>query len=354
MTVQTEFKDLLEKNEIRSRSCPSCCICGATGEPLYDGLTDRLFGAPGVWNFKRCSKPSCGLLWLDPMPVEEDIALAYKHYLTHQEGSQPANTFLRRVYNLLKADYISIKYGYQGQRRSMVSWIISRLAWLHPVRRDGFDFNASYLSWKPDGRLLDVGCGRGELLERMQRLGWNVEGVDFDHKAVKGARQKRLRVHHGTLAAQSYRDQTFDAITMVHLIEHIHDPVALLRECHRVLRPGGRLVVVTPNAFSWGHRLYGSDWRGLEPPRHLNIFTPVSLAAAAGQAGFRQAQCRTTARAAVILLESRYLQRTGNVESVPRRALSTLVWIEAMGLIEWLRSQVEPHAGEETILIATK
>ncbi len=90
---------------------------------------------------------------------------------------------------------------------------------------------------------------------------------------------------------------------MSHLIEHIHDPVALLRECHRVLRP--------------------------------------------------QAQCKTTARAAEILLESRYLQRTGNVESVRRHALSTRLWIEAMGLIEWLGSQVEPHAGEETILIAT-
>jgi hypothetical protein len=63
--------------------CPNCYLCGTGGEPLYEGLKDRLFNAPGEWNLKRCPNPECGLLWLDPMPLEEDIGMAYETYFTH-------------------------------------------------------------------------------------------------------------------------------------------------------------------------------------------------------------------------------------------------------------------------------
>jgi hypothetical protein len=68
---------------IRSEPCPECDICGASGNLLYDGLNDQLFGAPGKWNLKRCSNADCGLLRLDPMPLQSDIGLAYNSYYTH-------------------------------------------------------------------------------------------------------------------------------------------------------------------------------------------------------------------------------------------------------------------------------
>src|SRR5690348_6884927 len=70
--------------EIRSRSCPNCYLCKASGKLLYEGLTDRLFDAPGSWSLKLCPNPSCGLIWLDPMPIESDIAKAYERYYTHE------------------------------------------------------------------------------------------------------------------------------------------------------------------------------------------------------------------------------------------------------------------------------
>jgi hypothetical protein len=70
------------KVEIRSRPFPECSLCGTRGEPLYAGLTDRLFGAPGEWNLKCCSNSGCGLIWLDPMPLEDDIGKAYENYIS--------------------------------------------------------------------------------------------------------------------------------------------------------------------------------------------------------------------------------------------------------------------------------
>src|SRR5665647_237432 len=74
--------------EIKTRACPQCYLCGMQGEELYRGLSDRHFGASGVWNLKQCQNPDCGLVWLDPPPIEEDIALAYRRYYTHHgEGA---------------------------------------------------------------------------------------------------------------------------------------------------------------------------------------------------------------------------------------------------------------------------
>src|SRR5208282_348249 len=110
----------------------------------------------------------------------------------------------------------------------------------------------------------------------------------FDPQAVDAAWRKGLSVKLGRLAEQRYPDESFDLVLMSHVIEHLNDPLATLREIRRVLRPGGTLAVTTPNADSWGHRHFGPDWRGFEPPRHLRIFNGKALAALAGHAEFVQ------------------------------------------------------------------
>lgn len=65
---------------------------------------------------------------------------------------------------------------------------------------------------------------------------------------------------------------SFDVIVMNHVIEHVYDPVATLVECRRLLAPEGKIIIITPNLKSYGHEIYGEDWRALEPPRHLHLF----------------------------------------------------------------------------------
>lgn len=353
--IQAALNDLSRGDQIRSRPCPRCHVCGTSGKPLYEGAKDRLFEAPGVWALRRCANSECGLVWLDPKPLENDIGKAYTEYYTHQRGSEVPDTLLRRVYRLVKNNYLSFKYHHGSGLVPPFNFIFGGLMYLLPGQRATVDFGAFYLLAKPDGRLLDVGCGSGELLKGMLELGWQAEGVDFDPEAVRNACAKGLKVHLGSLAEQKFADNAFDAVIMSHLIEHVPDPRALLRECYRLLNPAGHLVIVTPNVNSWGHRLYGADWRGLEPPRHLNIFAPGSLKAVLRQTGFQKVQMSTTIRAAdFYFISSRELQRAGRSEMGLRQRWTTRLWGQAMLAIEWTRLKIDRQAGEEIAAIAQK
>ncbi len=282
---QSAMLDQQSSDQIRSRPCPNCFLCGAEGELLYERLKDRLFGAPGIWNFKRCPNPECGLLWLDPMPVEEDIARAYESYYTHidslPDGSKRSKRkFLTRISNSV--------YGFCLRVTS--------------VQRERKRLASMYLADVPPGRALDVGCGDGSRLARLRTLGWDVQGQEMDPKAVSRARQVYgVRIHLGPLEQAGFVDGEFDAIVMNHVIEHVHDSVRLLAQCNRLLRKGGTFIAVTPNAESHGLKCFGSSWRGLEPPRHLHIFSQRTLRDVAGRAGFSRFETWTTAANADML-----------------------------------------------------
>jgi SAM-dependent methyltransferase len=135
------------------------------------------------------------------------------------------------------------------------------------------------------GRLLDVGCGDGTFLGEMSRAGWDVQGLEPDPEAAALARKTGVPVVETPLEDASFEAESFDAVTMSHVIEHMHDPVGALHTCRHILRPGGTLWLATPNLESRGHALFGRDWIGLDPPRHLVLFTRASLANALEQAG---------------------------------------------------------------------
>src|SRR5580658_1532727 len=339
---------------IRTRPCPKCYVCERRGELLYENLTDRLFGTPGRWNLRRCPHPNCGIVWLDPMPVEEDISKAYRAYYTHEADVAPADNLARRLHSRIRMGYIRTKYRYRQDGPNRWAQLFSLLAYLDPIRRANFDFSVFYLKCKPDGRLLELGCGSGAKLKSMKELGWQVEGVDFDPAAVGQARERGITAHLGTLSDQEFPDETFDAIIGIHFIEHIPDPLGMLQECRRVLKPGGLLVMLTPNAGSWGHRIYRADWRGLEPPRHLHIFTPSSLARMCREAGLNPGLCRSTVRGSGMLLASRMLRRVARTDSTRFSAWALRLGDEMKSLAQWAATFVGSAVGEEVLLISRK
>jgi 2-polyprenyl-3-methyl-5-hydroxy-6-metoxy-1,4-benzoquinol methylase len=290
------------------------------------------------------------------MPVEEDIDKAYKDYFTHIEVNGVRRIRRRRAYGLVKKGYWARKYGYGKESIGRWQKILGMIINLHPGWSAELDFSVMYLPCQRNGHLLDIGCGNGQALQCMGELGWQVQGVDFDPKAVQIASKKGLAVRLGSLEAQGFPSDSFDAITMSHLIEHVHDPLSLLRECRRILKPRGHLVMVTPNSEGWGHQRFGGSWMHLDPPRHLHIFNRQSLRELTGRAGLQLVNLSTTIRDANgLFIGSQSIERTGRYRMgrVQHTALSCL-WGRVMQFVEWARLKTDGQAGEEIAAIAQK
>lgn len=341
--------------DIRSEPCPTCAVCGGEGQFIYFNQEDRLFGARGQWDLKRCLNAQCSMVWLDPMPVPEDISKAYASYYTHASLNRAhRGGMLKGIYSAIKREYLAGRYSYRGGAGSSSLPSIRQLLYLFPLRRAAADGDVRFLRAVPGGRLLDVGCGSGEWMLSMRDLGWEVAGVDFDESAVAVARQKGLTVHCGSLEQQNFPSDFFDAVTLNHVIEHVPDPLGLLRECARILMPGGKLVLFTPNVESLGHGIYKEYWRGLEPPRHLHIFSFASMRVALRLAGFQRLSVFPWI-ASSIIYES-YLLKGGWQGSLAtpgaRWMARCLVWV--FGSAELLLVKWKPSLADCLAAIAVK
>lgn len=338
---------------IRSASKPCCCLCGSMGKPLHTALSDRLYSAPGTWNLSICSNKACGLVWLDPMPLSEDLPLAYASYYTHRETASSQVGLVRRAYRDAKIFRLRTRLGYPPIGDDRLLQVSSILQYAPGVAHAAAE-EVRFLRFRTDGNLLDVGCGTGSWMAMMNRLGWTVEGVDFDPAAVAVARASGLDVRIGSLEEQGYPAATFDAITLSHVIEHLPDPLRTLRECERVLKPGGSLVLLTPNAASYSHRYFSADWRGLEPPRHLHIFNTRALRSALVSVGFGEPQVRTVVGTAVSF-ESHLLRKSRgrNIGGLDHNWRNRITW-RALSLFQQMLAGLLPEVGECVLATAQK
>jgi len=334
----------LHNEGLRVQAAPSCPLCAQPGPVLYDNLRDRLFDAPGLWSLRRCAP--CDVLWLDPRPVATDVGKLYERYLTHdapEKGGGFAENFRRGV--------LAGALGYSGG-----SWLGRALAWVPPL----CDRVAGTMMWLRHpwrGRLLDIGCGNGEFLARARALGWEVAGIEPDPTAARIARERfGIDILASSLQEARLEPESFDAVTLSHVIEHLIDPPATLRECGRVLKPGGRLVLATPNIESRGHSYWEKSWVGLDPPRHILLFSPRALRRCVEEAGFNVLELRTVARfASWMWVASRGIHRNGRfpLEKLQSRgAPAWLAGLTAQGL-ESLGAMFS-NTGEEILLIATR
>lgn len=341
----------MEPGDIRSTSRPSCYLCGQPGAPLYEGMEDRLFDAPGVWSIRRCSNTQCRLLWLDPCPVESDLGKLYESYYTHAGAPKHAQgeaSLRARLRWFVKFGYL---FGQDGQRRDP-----------GPVLK-GFHRLTSFIfpplfadlpAGRP-GRLLDVGCGDGDLVRAAQDRGWNAEGVDPDPGGVEFARRRGLTVHLGSLVGQGYEAEQFDAIVMSHVVEHLCDPIAVLQECHRILKPGGRLILATPNADSQFHRKFGKYWIHLDPPRHLYLFGVSTLTEVVRRARFTNPlRCFTVLGAPFAYGASELIGRKGRFTSSSDATVGINLRACLMMLVELANLKAGRQIGEELRLVVDK
>ena len=193
----------------------------------------------------------CGTAQVNPLPDEEELRSYYPTAYYGSEG-QKFESLIERFLKVVSS-----------RQASMIARAI------------------------PDGgSVLDIGCGRGMLLERLADQGCEVHGTELSKDAAVGA-DERIDLHVcPTLQAAGFDDNRFDAVVIWHVLEHLSDPRRTIDEIQRVLRPGGKLFVAVPNFGSLQARLFGHAWFHLDPPRHLYHFTASGLRRLLEDCGF--------------------------------------------------------------------
>jgi 2-polyprenyl-3-methyl-5-hydroxy-6-metoxy-1,4-benzoquinol methylase len=138
------------------------------------------------------------------------------------------------------------------------------------------------------GNVLDVGCGRGLLLAAFRKRGWQPQGTELSAAAARYAREvAKVPVEIGSLKDIHFPANHFDATTMWHVLEHIHDPRMILAEVRRILKPGGVLLVGVPNFSGFEARCFRDKWFHLDVPRHVTHLSKAKLTQAVENEGFQ-------------------------------------------------------------------
>ncbi len=242
-----------------------CPLCGERDEELRFEAADPTAtesGAGRRFLVVRCRH--CGLSYTNPRPDPGSIGQFYPP--DYQPHRRPA------------------KISQANPRGRWRERILGR-----PCRE-----RRGLLPWDGVGRLLDFGCGGGSFLKRMADQGWDVTGLDANVGAVQSVQEELgLNAVAGTLPHGDLRIGSFEIVTLWHSIEHVHEPLEILREAYRLLVPGGKVILACPNIESWGFRRYGVDWFGLDLPRHLTHFTADTLTGMLQTAGFQVESLRT-------------------------------------------------------------
>jgi SAM-dependent methyltransferase len=203
----------------------------------------------------ECSR--CSLRITKNAPAEENIGPYYRSedYISH---SNTRKGLVNSLYHLVRNRTLTTKY--------------------HLIE------NAADIK---QGYHLDIGAGTGAFVQYMNQHGWKSAGIEPDEKA-----RERAQVFHATKlfpaeAFESLLPESFDAISLWHVLEHVHDLYPYLHQIRNILKPHGTLFIAVPNYTSFDAVKYGANWAAYDVPRHLYHFSPASMRWLLKDAGFR-------------------------------------------------------------------
>jgi 2-polyprenyl-3-methyl-5-hydroxy-6-metoxy-1,4-benzoquinol methylase len=242
-----------EESEIKvwatRRACP---VCSSSHTNVIDELWDDRFGQPDVFHLRYCV--SCDFAFLEEVMTDEGVPSLYAAYYQREESVD------------------------LGSWRRGDSVVARAGRWL--------DGNCNPVYGIATGeRVLDVGCGTGDLLASCGRRGAIAEGLDPDPKAALEARRRGWRVYEGTLeTCRELLERSYDRIILNQVLEHIPDPVKTLERCRSLLTAKGKVVIVSPHLNSCLRAVTGSRWVQWHAPYHVSHFSRTALTRASEKA----------------------------------------------------------------------
>ena len=216
---------------LKPRRCPTC----GSDSPRHELDKDHM-------QIVRCG--ACDLVYVTPTFDEEHYRTVY--------ASQEYQDIVRDL-GIKSHDYRVERFGRE------------RVALMTPHLRT------------PAPKYLDVGCSTGFVVEAARDAGWQASGIDLNPSAIEFGRSRGLDLRTAALDSAGIEPGSLDAISLFDVLEHLIDPVPVLRDCVRLLAPGGIVFLYVPNYDSASRLLMGKDAHFIWPTHHLNYYTPVTL-----------------------------------------------------------------------------
>lgn len=239
-----------------------CCICETNNaQPAGSGDDFEYDSCADSFSAMQCN--TCGLVYLNPRPNVTEFEKIYPKNYHAFDFSEEEFGFVHKIRSRLEAKRL--------------------LVFCEEV--------------PANGKILDVGCGDGfhlNLLRKYGKQSWILEGIDMDKRAIDMAEKSGLKVHQGTVESIDLPPNSYDMAFTIQTIEHVEKPDEVLKGIYRLLKPGGRLVIVTDNTDSLDFKFFKKrHWGGYHFPRHWNLFNKKSMNKLAQKTGFTVALLTT-------------------------------------------------------------
>jgi len=229
-----------------------CDICNSLNYKLLFKTKDIQFENNGQFDIVKCE--NCGLIYLNPRPTKKEIEKyypkEYKPYQSKDEKSEKSRKTSNIFYKVMR--FLAGKKSITG-----INEIFDKIL---------------------EGKVLDLGCGSGELLKELKEKGFECYGVEMDKNAVEICRKNNLKVIQGDIQEYIKKiNAKFDVIILSHGLEHLYNPSFVIREISRILADDGVFIIAIPSADSLMFNLFKSKWHSIDSPRHLYLFSTKTL-----------------------------------------------------------------------------
>lgn len=231
----------------------SCLLCSSGKIRKLSDCTDH-FISKEVFPLFQCEE--CGFIFTGEHPDESEIGRYYEsdEYISHSDTSRG---FINKLYQVARNFMLGRKVA-----------------------------SVNKLTHLQSGSLLDIGSGTGYFADAMKRAGWNVRGIEINEKAREFARKQFSLDISVPGEISNFPPESFDCITLWHVLEHFQDPFDYMKEISRLLKPDGLCLIALPNCSSFDADHYQKNWAAYDVPRHLWHFTPGTFRSFADKAGF--------------------------------------------------------------------